>query len=268
MKQRFFNREPARTPYVQLDKQKCKACWICIENCPNQVINKVDLPWHKHALIVKPDACTGCLNCVNVCQHGAYSITNRSEQKTEKQKHRAFNDFIINNLLLISGLVVIFSGLVLQIGFHMGGTNGHPVESHGMQTPSMQYEQLREIDTNKIVCGFNHADWSTIHKSIIVLFLLLIIYHTYVHWKWYRVVIAKHLIGKNRQVMILSVLFLLVAITGLIPWFIDLSGSMSVSRIHFIEIHDKLTLVLIVFLVLHIIKRYKWFHTTYMKLKR
>jgi len=45
-----------------------------MKNCPNQVINKIDLPWHKHALIVKPDACIGCLNCVNICQYGAYSL--------------------------------------------------------------------------------------------------------------------------------------------------------------------------------------------------
>lgn len=267
MKPGFFNREHIRTPYVQLDTRKCKACWTCINNCSNQVINKVDMPWHKHALIVEPGTCTGCFNCVNICQHGAYSIIDRTKQKTERLIRSAFNNFIINNLLLISGWVVVFSGLVLQIGFHMGGPYEQQIESRGIHSQSIQYEQFREIDTNKIVCGFNYSVWSTIHKSIIVLFLLLIIYHIYVHWKWYKGVITKHLIGKNRQVVILSVLFLLVAITGLIPWFFDLSGNISIFRIFFIEVHDKLTLILIVFLFLHIIKRYKWFFTRYIKLK-
>ena len=46
-----------------------------LNNCSNQVINKIDLPWHKHALIVEPDSCTGCLNCVSICQYNAYSIS-------------------------------------------------------------------------------------------------------------------------------------------------------------------------------------------------
>ena len=68
----FFNREHSRTPFVKLDTRKCKACWECINICSNHVINKIDMPWHKHALIVEPDSCTGCLNCVDICQYGAY----------------------------------------------------------------------------------------------------------------------------------------------------------------------------------------------------
>jgi hypothetical protein len=35
---------------------------------------------------------------------------------------------------------------------------------------------------------------------------------------------------------------------------------------HVIEIHDKITLILIVFLILHIIKRLKWFSSAFGKL--
>ncbi len=183
-------------------------------------------------------------------------------------RKRTLNDFLINNLLFVSGLVMIFSGLTLQLGFHMGGPDGHQHGAHGVQSRSMQYEQLREINTSKIVCGFNYRAWSDIHKVVIVLFLILMIYHTYVHWKWYKVIFTKNLIGKNRQVIILSVLFLLVAATGFVPWFIDLSGSTSILRMFFIEIHDKITLILIVFLILHFVKRAKWFANAYTKLKR
>lgn len=248
----IFTRERTRTSFVQLDTRKCEACWKCIENCSNGVISKVDLPWHRHALIVEPDACTGCLDCMNICQYHAYSIADRTKQASEKTIKRTFNSFLINNLLLVSGLLMGFSGLVLQLGFHMGGPD----------------EQVRQIDTSKIVCGLNYPAWSVIHKFVIVFFSLLMIYHTFIHWKWYKVVITKNLIGKNRQVFILSVLFLLVAVTGLVPWFIDLSGSTSNLRMLFIEIHDKLTLILIAFLILHIAKRAKWFTATYEKLKR
>ena len=176
------------------------------------------------------------------------------------------NNFLINNLLLVSGLVMIFSGLVLQIGFHMGGHDVDQIDVPGVQPRSVRYEQLRAIDTTKIVCGLNYPDWSTIHKFVIVVFFFLMIYHTYVHWRWYKGVITKHLIGKNIQVIILSVLFLLVAVTGLVPWFIDLLGGTGILRMLFIEIHDKITLILIVFLILHITKKLKWFISAFKKL--
>jgi ferredoxin len=224
------------------------------------------MPWHKHALIVEPDACTGCLKCVNICPYNAFSVPEAAKQKTEKISKRTFYSFLINNLLLISGLMIIFSGLALQLGFHMGGPDEHHIITHEIQSQSIQYEQLKGIDTNKIVCGLNYSDWSAAHKTVIVLFSLLMIFHTYVHWKWYKRVITKHLLGKNKQVIMLSVLFLSVAVTGLVPWIIDLTGSSSFLKILFIEIHDKLTFVLIVFFVLHFIKRSKWFGTAYAKL--
>jgi hypothetical protein len=198
---------------------------------------------------------------------GTYSRIDRVKQETEKQRKRIFNNFLINNLLIVSGLVTIFSGLVLQIGFHMG-EHDEQTGDLAVQSRAIQYEQLREIDTNKIVCAFNYPSWSAIHKFVTVTFFLLMVYHTYVHWKWYKIVFTKHLIGKNRQVIILSVLFLLVAVTGFIPWLIDLSGSISIIRMLFIEIHDKLTFILIFFLVLHFIKKVKWFSTAYAKLKK
>jgi 2-oxoglutarate ferredoxin oxidoreductase subunit delta len=72
MKPRFFNRERSKTPFIQLNTRKCKACWKCIEDCPKQVISKIDLPWHKHVVIAEPVKCSGCLNCINVCQYGAF----------------------------------------------------------------------------------------------------------------------------------------------------------------------------------------------------
>lgn len=40
----------------------CDQCGECAENCPEDAIHLED-----SALIVNPDACTGCLICVEVC---------------------------------------------------------------------------------------------------------------------------------------------------------------------------------------------------------
>ena len=180
---------------------------------------------------------------------------------------RNFNNLIINILLLISGLAMIFSGLVMQVGFHMGDHDGQQIEAQSVLSQTTPYEQLRAIDTTKIVCGFNYTDWLVIHKFVIVFITLLMIYHVFVHWNWYKGVITKHLMGKHKLVIILTLLFLLVAVTGLVPWFIDLLDGSSVLRMLFIEIHDKATLILIVFLTLHIIKKLKWYIAAFEKLK-
>lgn len=179
-----------------------------------------------------------------------------------EQKNRGkqtFNNFRVNILLLVSGLVMVFSGLSLQLGYHRGGPGGQQIVVHKALHHSMRYEQARGIDTRKIVHGFTYSSWSAIHKFAMVLFSLFMIYHIYAHWKWYKGVVAKHLIGKNIQVIFLSALFLLVAVTGFVPWIIDLSGNSIILRIFFIEIHDKIALLLIVFLIIHIVRRLKWF---------
>lgn len=221
---------------VQLDKRKCKACWKCIEECPNSVINKVDLPWHKHAVIVEPDKCSGCLKCVRACQYGALSHTGKTTHYRSP----------VIYLLAFFGLLMIISGLVLQVGFHMGSGGG-------------QHEHTREIDTLSTVWGIIYPDWSSIHKITIIIFSLLMIIHIKNHWCWYKRVVSRHLIHKNKQVITLSIFFLLVAITGFVPWFIDLSGNSAVTRLIFIEFHDKLSLILVIYLILHIIKRRRWF---------
>ena len=263
MNRSFFNSEHTRTPFVQLDTRKCKACWKCLYDCSGNVIGKVDLPWHKHALIIEPNRCTGCLKCLKACQYGAYSKVDKTNQKAVKKLNGVLKKFIINNLLLTIGLAMILSGFALQFGFHMGSLDDHHGGGHSELSQPVIYEQTRGIDTIKTVWGLNYSGWSTTHKWIIFLFSLLMVYHIYDHWKWYKVVITKHLAGKNKQVITLSVLFLLVAITGLVPWMIDLSGSSNMLRIFLIEIHDKLALILFVYLALHVIRRMKWFANAY-----
>jgi hypothetical protein len=185
------------------------------------------------------------------------------EAKQEAEKRRKIlNRFIINNLLIFYGLITITSGLVLQIEFHMGS---HP-DNNKAYIPPVSYEQIQGIDLNKTVWVFNYSCWSAIHKVAIVFFSLFMINHIYNHWKWYKEVISKRLIGKNKQVIIFSGFFMLVVITGPGSWLIDLICYNGVMRFIFIEIHDKLTLIFIIYLVLHILKKIKWFRKAYLKL--
>jgi len=155
---------------------------------------------------------------------------------------------------------VVFSGLTLQIGYHMGGSHIHQPE---IKNGSASYEQSRTLDTKKIICGFDYYKWSYIHKYAIVMFSLLMILHGYLHRKWYTKVITRFLIAKNKLVILLTIIFIAVAITGFIPWLADLSGSTGKIRLRFIETHDKLTMIFILMLVWHIVKKVKWFFTAF-----
>jgi len=159
------------------------------------------------------------------------------------KKH--LNSFIINLGLLISGLLTVFSGLLIQVEYHMGNHEN--------------------IVINDQVFGISYYGWSDIHKISIVMLSLLIIYHISQHWKWYKVVIKKKHVAKNIQVLTLSVIFILVAITGLIPWFIHLINGDAMLQKAFIEIHDKIAIILFVFLILHVAKKLNWFMKTLKK---
>ena len=140
-----------------------------------------------------------------------------------------------------------FSGLLMQIEYHMGNYGG--------------------IDINKAVWGFSHYDWSLVHKIFVIIFSFFMVYHIILHWRWYKSVISKNLIAKNKLVITLTIVFLLVALTGYFSWLINLAcEDVSLSKV-IIEIHDKIALILIVFLILHLSKRFIWFKKTLKELR-
>jgi len=71
MKQRVKRTKPVQKGTIDIDTKKCKACWKCVDVCPNKVIGKINLLWHKHAKIVNSDYCIECLQCVKVCEFNA-----------------------------------------------------------------------------------------------------------------------------------------------------------------------------------------------------
>jgi len=160
---------------------------------------------------------------------------------------KIYSSLIINLGLLSSGLFAIFSGLLIQVQYHIG----HHVSD----------------SANKYSLGLNYASWSGLHKFVITFLLVFVVLHIYLHWKWYKAVIAKRLVNKNRQVILLTIIFVLAALTGILPWIIHLAEGNKMLRKAFIEIHDKIAIILAVFFILHIMKRLKWFLITFKKIR-
>ena len=60
------------TKYIAVNREICKACWKCFENCAQQVFGKINiLGIHKHIYVKNPDNCVGCKKCVKLCENGA-----------------------------------------------------------------------------------------------------------------------------------------------------------------------------------------------------
>jgi hypothetical protein len=59
---------------------------------------------------------------------------------------------------------------------------------------------------------------------------------------------------------------MLVAITGFIPWILDITGGSEFIRKSFIEIHDKIALLLFLLLTIHSTNRFKWYRATHKRL--
>lgn len=55
---------------VQIDIEKCDACWNCIDTCPNQSLEKANNGTKNHTK-VKADDCIDCYLCVDQCNTGA-----------------------------------------------------------------------------------------------------------------------------------------------------------------------------------------------------
>ena len=64
-------RNKHETDYIQLNTSKCTACFKCIEACSKNVIGKINIIIHKHAIIRNGEECLGCGKCVKVCETGA-----------------------------------------------------------------------------------------------------------------------------------------------------------------------------------------------------
>jgi len=147
--------------------------------------------------------------------------------------------FCINSILLVCSIAIAFSGLTIMIRYHM--------------------DHSGVISTTDEFWGIDYFAWSGIHKSFTIALTLLMAYHFLLHWKWYKNVVLKKLMTKNKLVILLSAIFISTCLTGFIPWLLPSGEDTEITRRGLLEIHDKMGIVLIILLVLHVSKRFNWF---------
>lgn len=152
--------------------------------------------------------------------------------------NRTALSFVTNATLLLAGSILAFSGLLLQAIYHVG--------------PGRSDKQLQTL-------GMNYCGWSDLHVVAMLAVSLLMIIHVTLHWKWYVTVVRARRFTKHRLVLTLTLVFVVVALTGYAPWLIRLTGGAELARRAVVEVHDKLALVLCVYLGIHTFRNLPWF---------
>ncbi|MBI1751215.1 MAG: DUF4405 domain-containing protein [Acidobacteria bacterium] len=156
---------------------------------------------------------------------------------------------LANLTLLASGLVTTISGLAIQVEFHLGAA------SRALRPSTL----TSAVDTLEIpvhtVGGLNKFQWASVHKFSITVFSFLLIQHVITRRSWYRDLTRRGSHFSHPQLLWLTILMLLVAVTGLAPWGIAFFGGSPHIRFILIEVHDKLALPLTILLLLHVVQR-------------
>ena len=64
-------------PKVEIEKELCKGCALCVDACPEHVLEiggGINLSGYQHVVVVNPDACIGCCRCAEMCPDVAIAV--------------------------------------------------------------------------------------------------------------------------------------------------------------------------------------------------
>lgn len=147
---------------------------------------------------------------------------------------------LVSVILILSSIGFIFSGMLMQIKYHM-----------------------HHAEVWETVWGWELASWQLTHKVFAVIGLVFVTFHMLLRYELLKAIINRKLFKKYRHVIIITTLFCLTSITGLISWGIDLfSLPMDIEQQHlrkmFTEIHDKITIAMSIALIIHFKIHFSW----------
>ena len=62
---------------VQVDRERCKGCGVCVASCPCKVLalsTEVNGKGYPFAEMIAPDQCTGCASCGIICPDSCITV--------------------------------------------------------------------------------------------------------------------------------------------------------------------------------------------------
>ena len=152
-------------------------------------------------------------------------------QKKSSGSIKAIRNYYVDIVLLLPFILSLVTGLVLLI-YH----TGKPFEE----------ETLNIVGDS----------WLIIHKVLSIVTFSMVVIHLFLHFNWLKKLFALKLKNKHKGINIaLFILFLLTVLTSALSWLIvnDIETATLLRGIH-----NKLGLLLIVFLVIHLKNYFNW----------
>ncbi len=128
--------------------------------------------------------------------------------------------------------------------------------------PLFVFSAYTGIELHSAGYGNNHElwhNWSVAHVLTSFLFLITTIFHIITHWGWYKSLIKNGIGKKSKVTVVLSIIFLLVSVTGII--LLGVNGANSVIGLW----HYRIGLATMVLSVGHILKRSHLLHKSLKK---
>ena len=92
-------------------------------------------------------------------------------------------------------------------------------------------------------------NWAVVHVLGSILFLVAIIFHVTTHWGWYKGIIKKGIGRKSKVTAVLSIIFLLLSVTGIV--LLGINGANSPLGLW----HYKIGIAMTAIAIVHTIKR-------------
>lgn len=138
---------------------------------------------------------------------------------------------------LISLSISAFIGILIQANYHIG----HKADSF-------------------LVYGFDRGFWNNLHIFVTALFLIGLIYHSVLNFRTIKTLFQSRIKSLPKGFGISRILLLIMFLTslsGIFSLIFNIAGEFQI-RFHFLEIHDKLGLLLVVLFLVHFIQHFKW----------
>ncbi len=149
--------------------------------------------------------------------------------------------FYLDAIIFFPFVIMAFSGLLIQHSYHL---------EHLADTVS--------------VLGLNRSGWLLLHKITAVMSMAGLSIHVSLHMNWLKAVLLKKLYKKpNRTIKITLWLLFLTTVTALTGFYAWLIAPTVHVRHDYIEIHDKIGIILSILFILHIINHWRWIIHTF-----
>jgi len=83
----LVNKQPKRSAYIVIDKERCKGCGYCVAVCPHQIIGTAGGVNQTGVIPVeinpaKTDLCIGCGACAVICPDVAITVFSGDGEET------------------------------------------------------------------------------------------------------------------------------------------------------------------------------------------